>query len=110
MNHIFLIALFLFIGIGIYIAIRLQLKWPTKNNPLFFSIVLGPPLFVGLSPLAQTEVGMIIYSLASGLFLSDAFYHKHQQNKIYKKENDERKKQKILEKEREKQSKKRSKQ
>lgn len=109
MNHIFLIGLFLLIGIGAYIAIRLQLKWPTKNNPLFFSIVLAPPLLVGLSPLAQTEIGMIIYSLAAGLFLTDAFYHKHQQNKIYKQENDERKKQKILEKEREKQMKKRSK-
>lgn len=90
-TSILLIALFLIIGVVVYYFLRTHLKWPDKNNPLFFLIIFAPSFVIVLSPFANHLLSHAVFAFSGGLFLADSVYHRHQEKKAIKQENLKRK-------------------
>lgn len=82
-----LIALFLILGVGLYYFLRTSLKWPSKNNPLFFLLIFAPSFIIIFSPFASHLFSQALFALSGGLFLSDSVYHRHQEKQRIKQEN-----------------------
>lgn len=80
------------LGVGLYYVLRNSFKWPSKNNPLFFICIFAPSFLVVFSPYANQIFGHAVFAFSGGLFLADSVYHRHQEKKELKKENENRKK------------------
>lgn len=90
-THFFAIGFCLLIGIAGYWLLRHNLKWPTKNNPLFFLLIFSPSFIIVLSPLANDMLAHAVYAFSGGLFLADSVYQRHQDKKLLQQDNLKRK-------------------
>lgn len=91
-NGVLIIGFCFAVGIGLYYMLRHNLNWPSKNNPLFFLAIFAPSFMIVFSPFANHIFGHAVFAFSAGLFLADSVYHRHQEKKTLKKENDKRKK------------------
>lgn len=80
------------LGVALYCVLRNSFKWPTKNNPLFFVCIFAPSFLVVFTSYANQILGHAVFAFSGGLFLADSVYHRHQEKKELKKENEKRKK------------------